>query len=1333
MNKYQQKDQGVLSILLWIVLWHIMGCDNADVQIDSYERINTCEDYVNASGKCISQCEACDFDDVVCKTKLCGCLEGEIRCSGNCVLESEKNCGKECKDCTTIGAVCSGGECVCPASKIKCDDLCIDEHDEACGERCDNCTLLGKICKNGQCVCADNKLFCHEKCVSESDQMCGEACTDCTSNGMRCEDGMCVCSSPMIQCADQCLEETDAACGNACFNCQKTGHVCEAGQCVCHHENLSYRTFVGVTELLDVSTLIPTEDIPAIVSENGIETQATNYLPYHHFSIEAGQSYDMVLSWRGTSQSGERLTLFAYSPVDEKWIKLDSDIFGGHEAVELSAVVNTKKYSWDGVVHVIVAPELASNDSDSFLLTGGTQNYVQTKYYENGEPVGIYNVIMEYVKTQYLNHHISYFHHVGNLTLNYSTEGTEQFEREFQLASEAHKIIDDASVPNGMTPGDRDAKGRVSPDGDGHALYDKYFPASRYEGNIWYGGHYDDNWSSYTLVTIAGRDFIFLNIGYGNYPFEWARRVLNLYQHRIAVVCTHDYLMNNGELSKEGQSIYNLFVAPYPNVLMVLSGHSSLAYHIRSVANSMDRKVYEIAVDHSDLYPAPDGKGAEGYLRLITFRDNQVINKTYSPWRDDWRTSEDGASEDWTAELVLPDSVRVVKTLDFKVSTRCACSEDAPCGAEEVCIDGTCVCESGRVMCHGVCLEESDTACGTDCMNCASINGMCRSGECQCLSGKTPVYDLEGKLIRCADTCGDRECGEEAICIDSGSSTRCRCGTDGEICEKGGSCQDRQCACSEELRYDIDANSPVGCMERSEKPSLRPSQITMSIAFNADETRSAMSVNWVTNPETESGELIYATDAALLNPVHVPADVQSVTMDQIIPSVTESIFTPVKAYTAIAADLVPDQIYYYKVGNEVDGYSEIRSFKALSPAASNREFSFVVIPDTQNSVEGSYNTYINDLAYYIKQNEPDIDFFMHLGDFVNHGYHSLEWQYFFHGAKPLLDYKPIMAVVGNHDGGRAYDYNYRHFQTRFNYITLKYRRISSLARDTVYSFEYGNALFLVLNCKAINNDLIEQWNSFITNKTRDTKKKWKIVAIHIPPYSPGNYYNVDNLHGKLLTDAGIDLVISGHEHSYFRTTLHTTGSESGNVEETIRLSPETGAGTTYVIAGTANGGYRAKLDETRDISFNEIDYHSGITRSRQPGMYGKITVTDDYIQYVEYDTLDASIVDKFRIYKTRDEFEAEHQGVIARAGISGMPYIGHELKVIYTPAEAVVEYLWERSVNGYAWTEISGAHESVYLISESDKGAFIRCTIRGKETIKGTVTTLPTRRVTQAK
>ena len=284
MNKYQQKDQGVLSILLWIVLWHIMGCDNADVQIDSYERINTCEDYVNASGKCISQCEACDFDDVVCKTKLCGCLEGEIRCSGNCVLESEKNCGKECKDCTTIGAVCSGGECVCPASKIKCDDLCIDEHDEACGERCDNCTLLGKICKNGQCVCADNKLFCHEKCVSESDQMCGEACTDCTSNGMRCEDGMCVCSSPMIQCADQCLEETDAACGNACFNCQKTGHVCEAGQCVCYHENLSYRTFVGVTELLDVSTLIPTEDIPAIVSENGIETQATNYLPYHHLS-----------------------------------------------------------------------------------------------------------------------------------------------------------------------------------------------------------------------------------------------------------------------------------------------------------------------------------------------------------------------------------------------------------------------------------------------------------------------------------------------------------------------------------------------------------------------------------------------------------------------------------------------------------------------------------------------------------------------------------------------------------------------------------------------------------------------------------------------------------------------------------------------------------------------------------------------------------------------------------------------------------------------------------------------------------------------------------------
>ena len=39
-----------------------------------------------------------------------------------------------------------------------------------------------------------------------------------------------------------------------------------------------------------------------------------------------------------------------------------------------------------------------------------------------------------------------------------------------------------------------------------------------------------------------------------------------------------------------------------------------------------------------------------------------------------------------------------------------------------------------------------------------------------------------------------------------------------------------------------------------------------------------------------------------------------------------------------------------------------------------------------------------------------------------------------------------------------------------------------------------------------------------------------------------SHYNIDNVTGKKLTDAGIDLVLNGHEHGYARTTLKTTST-----------------------------------------------------------------------------------------------------------------------------------------------------------------------------------------------
>ena len=1278
---------------------------------------------------CGIECINCESNGMICENSNCICPDDHHICGDNCVQAGDSSCGNDCIDCTETGMICRNDRCECPDKTVFCDNQCIQESDTVCGSSCENCVEKGLECHRSKCTCPDNMAWCDHECVPATDELCGDTCTDCTKLGLICQDRECVCPNQEVLCDGTCTPQSDTTCGSDCTNCLEIGSVCQNGQCICTPKTLEYTVFENKIDDLELEYPSYSGEIIASNENGQYHTNATNALPYHRFEVKAENTFETELFYRGTTHIGERLALFAYKPESQQWIKLDSDIYLGKDDIKLHAIVPNLDYVSNGVIQVIVAPELKSNNADSILLTGDTQTYVSPTSYINGEPNGIYNLIMEYAKEQYENKKIAYFHHTGDLTANSSGHNEEQFDREFRIASEAHHIIDDAGVPNGISVGNHDNHVVTShQDNYVRPWYDKYFPYTRYSDNFWYAGHYDNNYHSYTLVTIADRDFVFLNLGYDSYPYEWANKVLKMYSHRIAVVCAHSYLGGESKLTAQGNIIYNNFVAPNKNVLLVLSGHVALVgYNIRTFEHDPNRKIYEIVVDHSLLVPV---QGASGYLRWITFKDNQIINTTYSPYLDNWRTASDDPAEEWVADLTLPDTQREIHTLEFSARSKCACNSNDECSDTEVCHKNQCVCRQNMLSCDGQCVEETNNQCGQNCLDCTSANARCQSGMCVCPSGQIAVYDIHGIWTGCTSQCGDSICGVNAICVDSGSSQRCRCGGfDGEVCETGGTCVGHLCDCADDLKLTYDPSVPIGCLVQSEGVSEAPSQITMSIASNAEPTKSAMSFNWLTSPDTVGGELVYSTSKNLVDPVRVTANVNNVTMDQLVPDTHPSSFYPVNAYTAIASDLIPGKTYYYKLGNSTNGYTSIRSFVALEPASSTKDFSFVVMPDTQASTETTYITYVRDLFSYIKRHEPDASFLVHLGDMVNTGYNTYEWQRFLNAAKPLAEKMPIMSIVGNHDGGRARDVYFAHYLSRFSYLTLAYKDMSPTTANTVYSFEYGNALFMVMNCTAYNNDIRAQWNFFLSKVTESSNKKWKILFIHIPPYSPGNYYNIDNEHGKLIADAGVDLVISGHEHSYFRTTLHTTGTENLRTDQLIRVSPETGAGTTYVIAGTANNGYRGVLNYSEDTSFNEVDYRIGEPASNVSGMYGKVTVTEDYIQYTEYDSNDGSVVDDFKITKNRQEFNDSHQGVLSRVGVSGMPYVGNPIKVLYTPSNAQVSYQWERSLDGVNWSKVTGASGSTYTPLNSDLNYYIRSTITGTGEIKGTLSSLPTKRV----
>ncbi|MCD9024940.1 metallophosphoesterase [Cohnella silvisoli] len=425
-------------------------------------------------------------------------------------------------------------------------------------------------------------------------------------------------------------------------------------------------------------------------------------------------------------------------------------------------------------------------------------------------------------------------------------------------------------------------------------------------------------------------------------------------------------------------------------------------------------------------------------------------------------------------------------------------------------------------------------------------------------------------------------------------------------------------------------------------PAALPSQIAISIAGGAQAGKSAMSFNWVTDPAVTASEIIYGTSPDLADGVKKSAAMSAPVATDIFPENKRTGFKEIHAFNVVIQDLSPETKYYYKVGNASSGYSAIASFTAPVDPAGNKPFSFVVTPDTQGYSVSTFDNTAK-LYDYIKANESDSAFLLHMGDIVEDGNVSDEWQWFFEAAQNLSSTLPIMATPGNHDGA-SYDRDFVQYKSRFNHTSLrKPSGLSSVAAGTVYSFDYGDALFISLNSFASSSDNAIQWN-FVANEAATTSKKWKVVYFHVPPYDPGtSHYAIDNVTGKKLTDAGIDLVLSGHEHAYARSTLKTTSSDAGT--GSIQKA-KFGEAPTYVIGGSVYN-YAYSLD-TRDTSWNDYFYDLRIDKSStgggaiySPGVYSKVEVTSNAIIYKTYYKATGSenpfrVIDEFTITKSGD-------------------------------------------------------------------------------------------------
>lgn len=93
-------------------------------------------------------------------------------------------------------------------------------------------------------------------------------------------------------------------------------------------------------------------------------------------------------------------------------------------------------------------------------------------------------------------------------------------------------------------------------------------------------------------------------------------------------------------------------------------------------------------------------------------------------------------------------------------------------------------------------------------------------------------------------------------------------------------------------------------------------------------------------------------------------------------------------------------------------------------------------------------------------------------------------------------------------------------------------------RMTNFSYDWGNAHFLILDANAYMDWTSSDIRNWVEHDLKATKQKWKFVAFHQPGFnSDRNHWEEQRMRhlSDLFERGGVDLVFSGHSHSYQRS------------------------------------------------------------------------------------------------------------------------------------------------------------------------------------------------------
>jgi myo-inositol-hexaphosphate 3-phosphohydrolase len=246
--------------------------------------------------------------------------------------------------------------------------------------------------------------------------------------------------------------------------------------------------------------------------------------------------------------------------------------------------------------------------------------------------------------------------------------------------------------------------------------------------------------------------------------------------------------------------------------------------------------------------------------------------------------------------------------------------------------------------------------------------------------------------------------------------------------------------------------------------------------------------------------------------------------------------------------LSPDTRYYYSIGNTTTTLAGDSSYFFVTSPATPKPTRLWILGDSGTKTNHARN--VRD-AYYNFAGERHTDLWLMLGDNAYQNGLDSEYQAAAFDMYPEMLRKSVLwPTRGNHDRGprdEAGDWTEGgDYYQIFALPTAGEAGGMPSGTEAYYSFDYGNIHFICLESTASQLRSLDSpmW-TWLEADLASNDKFWNIAFWHHPPYSKGSHdsdteselIQMRERALPMLESYGVDLVLSGHSHSYERSFL----------------------------------------------------------------------------------------------------------------------------------------------------------------------------------------------------